>query len=31
VAGIAADVDEDGALIVVDGPTRHRVVAGEVA
>jgi BirA family biotin operon repressor/biotin-[acetyl-CoA-carboxylase] ligase len=31
VAGIAADVDEDGALIVVDGPTRHRVIAGEVA
>jgi BirA family biotin operon repressor/biotin-[acetyl-CoA-carboxylase] ligase len=31
VVGIAADVDEDGALIVVDGPTRHRVVAGEVA
>jgi BirA family transcriptional regulator, biotin operon repressor / biotin---[acetyl-CoA-carboxylase] ligase len=31
VVGIAADVDEDGALIVVDGPARHRVVAGEVA
>jgi BirA family biotin operon repressor/biotin-[acetyl-CoA-carboxylase] ligase len=31
VVGVAADVDEDGALIVVDGPTRHRVVAGEVA
>jgi BirA family transcriptional regulator, biotin operon repressor / biotin---[acetyl-CoA-carboxylase] ligase len=31
IVGIAADVDEDGALIVVDGPTRHRVMAGEVA
>jgi BirA family transcriptional regulator, biotin operon repressor / biotin---[acetyl-CoA-carboxylase] ligase len=31
VVGTAADVDEDGALIVVDGPTRHRVMAGEVA
>ncbi|MFI5078023.1 MAG: biotin--[acetyl-CoA-carboxylase] ligase [Vicinamibacteria bacterium] len=31
VSGIAVDVDDDGALIVADGPTRHRVVAGEVA
>ena len=31
VAGIAADVDDDGALIVLDGPTRHRLMAGEVA
>jgi BirA family biotin operon repressor/biotin-[acetyl-CoA-carboxylase] ligase len=31
VQGMAADIDEDGALIVVDGPARHRVVAGEVA
>jgi BirA family transcriptional regulator, biotin operon repressor / biotin---[acetyl-CoA-carboxylase] ligase len=31
VVGIAADLDEDGALIVVDGSTRHRVMAGEVA
>jgi BirA family biotin operon repressor/biotin-[acetyl-CoA-carboxylase] ligase len=30
VVGVAADVDEDGALIVVDGSTAHRVLAGEV-
>jgi BirA family biotin operon repressor/biotin-[acetyl-CoA-carboxylase] ligase len=30
VQGIAVDVDEDGALIVVEGDVRRRVVAGEV-
>ncbi len=30
VSGIAVDVDEDGALIVLDGDARRRVVAGEV-
>jgi len=31
VSGVAVDVDEDGALIVLDGDERRRVVAGEVA
>jgi BirA family biotin operon repressor/biotin-[acetyl-CoA-carboxylase] ligase len=30
VQGIAVDVEEDGALIVVEGDVRRRVVAGEV-
>jgi BirA family biotin operon repressor/biotin-[acetyl-CoA-carboxylase] ligase len=30
VSGVAVDVDEDGALIVLDGDERRRVVAGEV-
>jgi biotin-(acetyl-CoA carboxylase) ligase len=30
VSGVAVDVDEDGALIVLDGDARRRVVAGEV-
>jgi BirA family biotin operon repressor/biotin-[acetyl-CoA-carboxylase] ligase len=30
VTGVAVDLDEDGALVLEDGPNRHRVVAGEV-
>lgn len=28
--GVAVDLDADGALVLADGPVRHRVVAGEV-
>ena len=31
VTGRAVDLDEDGALVVDEGPRRHRVVAGELA
>jgi BirA family biotin operon repressor/biotin-[acetyl-CoA-carboxylase] ligase len=31
VSGVAVDLDPDGALVLADGPRRHRVVAGEVA
>jgi BirA family biotin operon repressor/biotin-[acetyl-CoA-carboxylase] ligase len=31
VSGVAVDIDDDGALVVVDGDQRRRVVAGEIA